>query len=661
MELCCLIRNNATANKIVSIYKKQSKAAATDIVTALNCMAETTGSAQEMDRRTELAHLMCTYMEPAVEDMVALLLHISYANNKVSLHQFTKWFRENRAKRYYDWMVDAYKNAEKNASLTRVEQIDYYIMMRVCDRMIDAIVRGMNKRGVPDTISVFEAYGLAKKAHYWVKRKTGEPYLTHPIAVAGILADVGVESSIIAAALLHDVVEDTDFTSDDVADKCGVLIARYVDAVTSVHKQFEASHNRSDSAYDKAELDAKSFEKLVEAVASEPRMVFALYIKAADQIHNLRTIDKMPSQKKHDKTDETELDYLPLFRKFKLNYFVNLIEDLTWRTNNSQYYEAIKARYEDILERNGEYIEETRSILATRLGDSFRQFCASSDLFDGKFDVTVTRRNYLTKEVYSLLKDVLGTEKAITPDHVNKRNLPVCDFDIVVESLDGTCGMDNVIKLFVKMYQEQIVPTGRAIVDIYKDENERFVVKIEDRHRTVFRLIFFTGDDYVAHRIGSIKGAVEMEADNEEMFSPKEIIYVRLRNGKAIPLPNGAIVLDVAFAIHPEVGLAAKGAIINGNNASVYHRVHDGDQVIVVSDTYREDGVTKKLIHHERIGWLGCVVTEKARKVIVRHLAKRYEGDDPKYEFEASDEAVESVVSALEAVLKDNDVFRNIN
>lgn len=661
MELCCDIRNNAKANKIISIYKKVSKSAALDVITALNSMVETTGTMETVIERLEIAYTMCTYMEPAVEDMVALLLHVSYGNNKASFNMFTKWFRDNRAKRYYEWTVEAYKNAERNDTLTRIEQIDYYIMMRVCDRMMDSIIRTMNKRGVPDTINVFEAYNLAKKAHYWVSRKSGEPYLTHPISVAGILADVGVESSIISAALLHDVVEDTDYTLDDIADKCGVLISKYVDAVTSVHRQYEASHNRSELAYDKAELDAKSFEKLAEAVAMEPRMVFALYIKAADRIHNLRTIDKMASEKKHDKTDETELDYLPLFKRFKLNYFVNVIEDLTWRTNNSEYYESIKGKYEDIIDRNSAYVEETKNILISRLGESFNHFCASRGVIEGKFDITIAKRYYLTREVYGFIKDALGNNKAITTDDVNKRNIPVCDFDIIVESNDASCTMDNFITMFVKMFMEQIVPTGRTIIDLNVDEHKRFIVKIEDRHRAVFRLCFSTRDDYIAYKIGSSKGATEVETDDDDMISPKEIIFVRLRNGKTIPLPNGATVLDVAFAIHPEVGLAVKSAVINGNKASIYHRVHDGDHVIVESDTYREDGVTKKLIHHERIGWLNYVATEKARKVIIRHLVKKYEEDDPKDEYNASNVATENVVNALEATLKDNEVFKSIN
>ena len=661
MELCLAIKDNAKADMIISKFRKVSKSAANDIICTMNILAEIVGDTEIVQERLDVAYTLCAYMEPAVEDVVAMLLHITYGNSKASCEMYRQWFKDNRADRYYQWTVDACMNAEKQDGKTRVEQIDYYIMMRVCDRMMDALIRTMNKKGVPDTSRVYEAYNFAKRAHHWVRRKSGEPYLTHPICVAGILADVGVESTIVAAALLHDVVEDTEYTLNDIADKFGMLIAKYVDAVTSVHRQYEASHNRSEYVCDKAELDARSFEKLAEKVAAEPRMVFALYIKAADRIHNLRTIDKMSSEKKHRKTDETELDYLPLFKRFKMNYFVSLIEDLTWRTNNSAYYESIKRKYDDIVDRNRDYIDATRHILSARFGEEFNRLCAMMGMSDGGYDVSIMERLYLPREVYSFAKESLGAQRTICPDDINKKNVPVCDFDIIVEPNDRMSTMDNFITMFVKMFNDQIVPTGRAIIDLRVDGHHRIIVKIEDRHRAVFRLCFSTRDDYIAYRIGSRKGATEVEVVEEEVTHPQDTIYVRLRNGKIISLPNGATVIDVAFAIHPEVGLSVKAAIINGNRASIYNRVHDGDHVIVEADTHREDGVTKELIHHERIGWLNYVVTAKARKAIIRQLVEKYEGDDPKDEYEASDVAVEYVVDALTARLSDSDSLAGID
>lgn len=657
MTLCSLINSNAKANAMVSKFEKISKSAADDIIYAINHMANSALDYDEVLTRIDVAYTMCTYMQPAVEDVLSILLHVAFSRNKASCHIFSELFRPNRYEYYYNRMYDACKNAPENPAWSRVDQIDHYIMMRVCDSMFDNLIRTMNKKSVPDTIDIVTAYEMAKSAHHQTKRKSGEPYLTHPIAVASILAEVGVESSIIAAALLHDVVEDTDFTLEDISSKCGQTVAKYVDAVTSVHKQYEASHNRAEYSQDKAQLDAMSFEKLAEAVAADPKMVFALYIKAADRIHNLRTIDKMSSEKKHCKTDETELNYLPLFKRFKLNHFVNLIEDLTWRTSNVEYYETIKSKYEDAVSRNQEYIDDTKQILSARLGNEFNRFCAMRGMENDSYDTFVSERYYLTREVYEFAKSAIDNKEEVKPEHINKRFVPICDFDIIVESRVGIDSLDSFITMFVKMFNERIAPTGRTIIDLYVDGSKRFIVKIEDRHRTMFRLCFCTHDVYIEHKLGSRKGAFLPDVEDNDADEQNESIRVKLRNGKIIYLPNGATVIDVAYAIHPEIGHTAKSAIINGQQVDILHRVHENDQIIVVADTERQNGKTTRFIPHVKIFWLDYVATNKAKKAIIKRLIKQYGEEDPRNENPASDIAASNVADMLQTNLSGLESF----
>ena len=660
LELRAAIKNNGKAADIVSLFRTISKSAANDVISAMNGLVDYLPDRDAVRERIDITHVMCTYMTPSVEDTVAMLLHAPLGRGSVDYDTFKRLFRENRVRHYFSRTEDAIGSAGEHGGKTREAQIDYYIMMRVCDRMMDNVIRTLTRKGVSDTLDVFEAYNFAKRAHLGTRRKSGEPYLTHPIAVAAILADVGVDNPIIAAALLHDVVEDTDYTLEDIAEKCGLLVSQYVDAVTSVHKQYEASHNRTEYSYDKSELDAKSFEKLAEIVALEPRMIFALYIKAADRIHNLRTIDKMSSEKKHNKTDETELDYLPLFKKFNLNYFVSIIEDLTWRTNNSEFYDSVRRSYEDIICRNREHIDETYNILHTRLGEEFTHSAMQSGISENGYEVTVNERLYLTNEVYAFVKDKIGADADISSGHVNKKNLPVCDFDIIVDPKDDTPEpMRGFMKNFVKMFNERIAYTGRAITNVYLDKDNRYVVTLEDKYRCMFRLCFSTRDDYYRYRIGGQRGMIF--SDSAEEVVSNDNIYVKLRNGKTIALPVGATVIDAAFAIHPEVGFSVRAADINGHAATIYNRLHDGDWIIVHADTYRENGVTKVLVPHVRIGWLSHVVTEKAKKAIIRRLEKQYEGEDPKNEFAASDIAASNVVDMLLKKLKAVPLFEKLN
>jgi len=636
------IRSNKKAAEVIACFRKVSKSAAKDIITAIDYMVRTAPSETEVLSRIDAAHIMCVYMKPTVEDVVSLLLHIAFRDNKASCLNFKMLFKDNRAERYYQWTSDAYRNPKGGES--SADNIDYYIMMRVCDRMMEAIIRSMNKRGIPDTVDINAAYNFAKDAYYRKKRPTGEPFLTHSIYVAEILAELGVESSIVAAALLHGVVEETDRTVDDIKSKCGSLIAKYVDAVTSVNKQYATSGKSSEYSYDKAELEHKSLERLSDIVGADERMIFALYIKAAAQIQILRDMDKNPLSSGN--TDVIEVDFLPLLRKYKLSYFVDIIEDLTWRASNPEFYDAIKKKYEDIVNRNKEYVSDTKALLNVKLADPYRHICRDIGVGEDGFDVSVYEYQYLNKEVYGFIKDALGADASINPDDVNKNNVPVCDFDIVIDPVVKHDAITDYARAFVKLFNAQIAREGRVLTELKMDEYDRCIITLENRHRTAIRLCFIMRDGYTAYRIGNRKNEPEAANTDNELVRPKDIIYVKLRNGNVLPLPNGATVIDVAFAIHHEVGYAVRSATINDKKGCpITTRLHDGDHIIVEADTYRENGITKKLVKHVRLSWINYTVTEKARKFIVRELAKRYGEDDPRDEYNASDAAAENVIS----------------
>lgn len=636
MELCTKLIGMNEVEFVISKFRKVSKSAAEDVILTYNILCENNPELGERSMKyIQDTYVMCSNMEPDVEDVISMLLFRENIVHRASAYLFKQKYRENRYEHYYSWMAEACKNAPMNEKLSKDECISYYIMMRVCEKMFEDLIRTMNKKGVPDTICITQAYEMAYKAHYWDSRKSGEPYLVHPLQVANILAEVGVESQIIAAALLHDVAEDTDYTLDDIQARCGARIARYVDAVTSLHKEYAESHNKSEYQCDKYELDAKSFEKLAAAVSSDPSMVFALYIKAADRIHNLSTIDSMPSEKRHNKNDETELDYLPLFKKFKLNYFVSKIEDLMWRTSDIARYESINAKYLDMVERNYDSVEEMRNLLKMNFGEEFNRRCQLNLDVNG-FDIEVIERKFSPYEVYTYIKDAVEPY-AISEKSIDKKFVPICDFDVILDPRDQHSTLDVFATIFVKMFVERIADTGRTIVDFVTDSSHRFIVKIEDKYRNVFRCCFSTRDDYIAYRIGSSLGFVQEDDDDNEI-AHGEHINVKLRNGKVIVLPKGATVIDVAFAIHEEIGFSAKSALINGQQASIYNMLQDGDQVIVEADTYRENGVTKKYIRHARISWLNSVATKEARKKIIKYLSNKYEGDDPRYESNVQDQ-----------------------
>ncbi len=661
MDYYTIFNENPSVEMIVYRFSKLSKSSMADVKIAIQALYDIYNDEEAIEERLKATCVMCLYMNPSADDAISMLLWKAYKLGKAPLKMFENWYRKDRAEYYYNRMTKACSEAPKSENLTREQEIDHYIMIRVCDKMFNALHNTLKKRGIIDTITVSEAYELAKKAHYWTSRKSGEPYLTHPVSVALILAEVGVDSTIISASLLHDVVEDTDYTINDISEKCGVLVSRYVDAVTSVHKTFAKSRKIMEYSSDKAELDAKSFEKLAAAVSSDPKMVFALYIKAADRIHNLRTIDKMSSLKKHDKTDETELDYLPLFKKFRLNYFVNIIEDLTWRTNNIEFYESVKHQYEDIIERNRKYIDETKGVLSSYLNDEFIRWCAFSDSLDCEYNVEVKEHYYLAKDVYDFARKAVDSDKQLSVDKITKKTVPVCDFDIIVEPIDCMVPMDTFVTMFINMFLAKISPTGRTITDFSRDKDNRYIIEIEDYHRNIFRLFISTREEYIACRIGDTRGGVFTETSDDNENDASDVICY-LRNGDRIFMPIGSTVLDVAFYIHPDIGLSAISATINGSPASLYNRIHNEDRIVIKADTHKKtDDLEKRMIPHVRIDWLNHVVTNKARKAITKCLTEKYEGDNPSDYYPASNDAANNVVNRLIDDLNGVSSFENLN
>ncbi len=648
MKLYPELKEIDSVREIIDTVGKMSKSGTDDVISALDLAWDNGKSDEAFIHRIKEAALMCGKMEPEVDDIIAMLLYKDYMCGKASLTVFETVFRENRAKHYFEWTAEAVRKAPRKPNVSDGESIEYYIAMRVCDKMYESMMRIMNKNGIPDSVSISKAYGLAREAHYdSPKRQSGEPYLVHPICVARILANEGVESAIVAAALLHDVAEDTLENSSAakkaIKEKCGVRVAQLVEAVTSVDREFEESQSIEYHQLDKAERDELTVKKLAQTVSADPFMIFALYIKAADRIHNLQTIDIMNSEKKHRKIDETVSAYLPLFKKYNLNYFVSIIEDLNWRTSDLNRYEKIKASYLDMVEKNNDFIEEMENILCNHLGEDFNRSCKSMLDIQG-FDVQVKRRLYLPHEVYDFIKNAIG-QNVITAEQVDKKVVPICDFDIILDSRDKNGTIDSFASMFVKMFSKHINETGRAITDFMTDEYNRFIITVEDSFRNRFRCCFSMVDDYLAYKFGNGSAVYANEADESD-DNVSETINITLRNGKIIMLPKGATVLDVAFAIHEEVGFSARSALINGQKASIYNIVQDGDKVIVESDTYRENGVTKECIHHARISWLDSVVTKKAKKRIIRYLSDKYgEGDNPRYMGTVHDKDVEVVGS----------------
>ncbi len=646
-----MLRNSLKSNnEVLKVLanKWPSDQAKTDIITAFNLLADNAKSNDILSERIHAAYIMTEYMKPDVEDIIAIVLADPFKCHSIFRKDFDV-FDPDRRNHYLEWTnsaayasnhdpgwkeaADAKQEGDNKIQWTESLYMDYYIMTRVCDKMKERLIRDMGKRGVPDSLCVQQAYDLAKEAHQWVLRKTGEPYLAHPLCVGRILCNLGVESDVIAAALLHDVVEDSSFDLSRITRGFGTKIAEYVDAVTSVDRAYEDSDNPELFSSTKREKDAATVEKLQLCVEARPEMVFALYIKAADRMHNLQTLGNMTKEKKYAKIGETIQYYMPLFKRFHLNYFVDQLENLIWKTSNEVSYSKISSAYQRRLELSSEIIDGLEDTLSTRFYHELNNYCKQS--FISSFSLTVEKEEYTP---YWLFKQVKDNEKSTTDlsKAIFSKMIPLCSFNLILDPQDEKGTIEDFTTYVVPLIQKSLVKPQYTIVSASTDKFKRLKITIEDSSRNQFQLFFSTRDSYIQYRMGSkhsIYAPGESSAEDDPYGGKK--IRVRLRDGTVRVIDSGASVIDLAFSIHEFIGLSAKAAIIDDQEdqpVSVYTMLQDSNKVEIIADTKKTNGVTVRFVPHARVDWLSAAITKRAKDCLIKYFERRYEGDNPRDE-----------------------------
>lgn len=640
--------NNKYATYIITRFMEKPYVRVKDIEAALNILIKANPHADKFVRdRIKQAYIMTHYMEPQVEDVVTILIYENNFGHRIDNKYFYDYFEFDKMAEKYLNRAIAIKNEFPTASS---KEKDAWIMENVCDRMYLSLTETMRRNNKnPDMLSVSTAYKEAKEIHSGVFRNTGEPYLTHPLKVAKILADTGFESDIIAAALLHDVAEDAKNMGHSEAIEyiektINPRVAKYVNAVSSVDKQYLSSLEMSEFGKDKSELDEATLEKLYRIVNSDKTMIYALYIKAADRIHNLRTMDGMSSQKIHSKLDETDSGYLPLFKKFGLRYFTDEIEDLTLKAGNPDVYYNVKKKYDSIIDNNKELIEHTRTVIEKSLMTELPHIEDSMGCsygFDFELDIKYHKPFKLAK-----FAGPSDNPDADITEYIRKSLIPLCDINIILDAKESDVGIGDFSTMFIKTYASSISEKGLTITKIDLDAFNRFVVHFEDRFRNRFRCCICMREDYLNYTYGN-QGANLGNTDSSNAQSAEEKIYVTLRNGEVKEIDEGSTILDLAFSIHEALGFSISSATINGESVNIFNKLRNNDKVVIEADTREENGVLVKFIPHARISWLKHVKTAQARDRLIKYFERQYEGDDPHHEYTVKDRVVETVLGKL--------------
>jgi guanosine-3',5'-bis(diphosphate) 3'-pyrophosphohydrolase len=475
------------------------------------------------------------------------------------------------------------------------------------------------KRYNPNTDEALlnRAYVYAMQAHGVQKRASGDPYFAHPLEVAAILTDLKLDDATIAAAVLHDTIEDTEATLEEIEKSFGPQIGALVDGLTKIARLDLVS---------KRAAQGENFRKLLLAITADVRV---LLVKLADRLHNMRTLDFMPADKRKRIAEETLDIYAPLAGRMGIQEMRDELEDLAFRHLHHEAYETISKRLRDSTAKSERIVEEIERELAGKLASKgvhakvrgrkkrpysiWRKMERKSVAFEQLSDIVGFRIIVDTvDEVYQAL-GVVHTTWPMVPgrykDYVStpKQN----DYRSIHTTVIGP-GSQRVELQIRTAHMDEVAEYGIAAHALYKDGGtDTSRLASESRayqwlRRTVDHLA--EGDnpeEFLEHT------KLELFHDQVFCFTPK---------GRLIALPRRATPIDFAYAVHTDVGNTAVGCKINGRMAPLLTELQNGDEVEIV----RADGQTPPA------AWESLVVTGKARAAIRRAtraaVRKQYAG-----------------------------------
>lgn len=456
-----------------------------------------------------------------------------------------------------------------------------------------------------------KAFDIALDAHKDQRRKTGEPYIYHPIAVAKIVAkEIGLGATSIACALLHDVIEDSDYTYEDLKKIFGERIAEIVNGLTKI----------SIMNHQNISVQSENYRKLLLTLSQDFRVIL---IKIADRLHNMRTLDSMAPDKQKKIASETAYIYAPMAHRLGLYNVKSELEDLSLKYNNPEVFNEITEKLELAKESREKYIEEFEREVSERLEDEglnvkikgrakaissiYRKILKQGVTFEEVFDNYAIRiiyksdaknEKFLAWKIYSIVTDVYHSNPSRMRDWITQPR------STGYESLHLTVLGPDRKWIEVQIRSDRMDDIAEKGVAAHYKYKEGYKQSNDDRNFEKW--------------VTEIREVLEQQQnlstsellDNIKLNLYSKEVFVFTPKGEIKILPTNATALDFAFSVHTNLGMKCLGAKINGKLLPISYVLKNGDQVDILSSQNQKP----------KADWLDFVVTSKAKSKIKNYL-----------------------------------------
>lgn len=476
--------------------------------------------------------------------------------------------------------------------------------------LFEGLKKNISEYLTPEQVELVQkAYVVARDAHEGQTRSSGEPYITHPVEVTQILANMRLDHETLMAALMHDVIEDTDFSQQDLAEIFGDTVAELVEGVSKLDKL---------SFKDQKEFQAENYRKMIMAMTQDIRVIL---IKLADRTHNMRTLGALRPEKRRRIARETLEIFAPIANRLGIHDIKNELEDLGFQALYPMRHRALRNEVTKARGNRKEIIQNIQNEIISRIEES-------------GIEVDVSGRE---KHLYSIYRKMLNKELMFN------EVMDIYAFRIVVDSMD-TCYrvlgvVHNLFKPIETRFKDYIaVPKTNGYQSLHTSLVGPHGIPVEIQIRT-HEMDQMADKGVAAHwlykKAGDSAGNTAQQRARQWMQSLLELqqsagssfefvenvktelfpeeIYVFTPDGRIIELPMGATAVDFAYAVHTDVGNTCVGVRVNRKPYPLSSALDTGQTVEVITSSGAHPNAT----------WLNFIVTAKARMGVQKYLKKQ--------------------------------------